>query len=93
MRRCQKLRILQLVPAPDQGPDQGLTPDLTLEATPAQDPENVAIGKFSDFFVFLTLTCIINCFCGVCGDLKGSFVQWLESSYTEYRSTRDHRSA
>lgn len=43
MRRCQKLRILQLVPAPDQGPDQGLTPDLTLEATPAQDPENVAI--------------------------------------------------
>lgn len=45
MRRCQRLRILQLGPAPGQGPgpDPDLTPDLTLEAAPAHDPESVAI--------------------------------------------------
>ena len=59
MQRCQRLQILQLGPAPDQDPDPDLTPDLTLEAAPAQDPENVAIGKSSDFFLFLTLTYII----------------------------------
>lgn len=42
-QRCQRLRTLQLGPAPDQGPDPDLTPDLTLEAAPVQDPENVAI--------------------------------------------------
>lgn len=48
MQRCQRLRILQLGPAPDQGPDPDPTPDLTLEAAPAQDPENVVIGKSSN---------------------------------------------
>lgn len=42
-QRCQRLRTLQLGPAPDPGPDPDLTPDLTLEAAPVQDPENVAI--------------------------------------------------
>lgn len=57
MKRCQRLRILQLGPAPDQGPDPDLTPDLTRGAVPAQDQGNVAIGKSS--FHFLTLTYII----------------------------------
>lgn len=41
MQRCQRLQILQLVPAP--GLDLGLdhTPDLTPGAALAQDPENV----------------------------------------------------
>lgn len=42
-QRCQRLRTLQLGPAPDPDLDPDLTPDLTLEAAPVQDPENVAI--------------------------------------------------
>ncbi len=60
MQRCQRLRILQLGPAPDQGPDPDLTPDLTLEATPAQDPESVAIGKSSDFFSTFFFLCTLG---------------------------------
>ena len=63
MKRCQRLRILQLGPAPDQGPDPDLTPDLTREAAPAQDQGNVAIGK--SCFHFLSLPCIIVFFCHV----------------------------
>lgn len=46
MQRCQRLQILQLGPAPDQGPDQDLDliPGLTREATRVQDPENVVIA-------------------------------------------------
>lgn len=53
MKRCQRLQILQLGPVPGQGPDPDLDliPGLTLEATLGQDPENVAIGKFSEFSV------------------------------------------
>lgn len=45
--------MLSLAPDPEPGPDPDPTPDLTLEATPAQDPENVAIGNSSYVFLFL----------------------------------------
>lgn len=85
MQRCQRLQILQPGPAP--GPNPDLTPDLTLGAAPAQDPENVAIGKSS--FLFLTLTYIITPFCCVCGEyisfsfiyLKGQLPVQLSSCF------------
>lgn len=46
MQRCQRLQILLLGPTP--GPDPDPSPDHTLGAAPAQDPENVAIGKSND---------------------------------------------
>lgn len=67
MQRCQRLQTLQLDPAPDQDPAPDHTPDLTLEAAPAQDPENVAIGKSSPSFCFQPETS------KVCFHLEGSF--------------------
>lgn len=61
MQRCPRRRILQLGPAPDQGPDPDRTPDLTLEAALAQDPGNVATGKSSDAHLHLYL---FLCVCG-----------------------------
>lgn len=49
MQRCQRLQILLLGPTPGPDPDPDPTPDHTLGAAPAQDPENVAIGKSNDF--------------------------------------------
>lgn len=68
MRRCQRLQVLQLGPAPDQDPDPDLTRDLTPEATLVQDPENVAIGKSRDFILILTLNqlSLQQCYCFVC---------------------------
>lgn len=50
MQTCQRLQILRLGPAPNQDPGPDPTPGLTLEAAPAQDPENVATGKTSFYF-------------------------------------------
>lgn len=62
MQRCQRLQILLLGPAPGPGPDPDPTPDHTLGAAPAQDPENVAIGKSNDF-TCPVLTCILCFLC------------------------------
>lgn len=54
MERCQRLQILQLGPALDQGPGPNLdlTLGLALEASLDRGPGNAAIGKFRDFSAF-----------------------------------------